>query len=114
MCRKCFQKIANFIPGLGAEIALKTANSPHICCESRTTDFFIYFVNKFPVLKYVGKPRQRTTVNTNNAVTNNVISNPGKFHNYNTKVINTFWYFDTEQFFTVSYTHLTLPTNREV
>src|SRR5690606_16383135 len=79
------------------EITFKPPDPADISCEPCPAYFFVDFINKFPLLQYIKEARERTRIDTQDPVADDMVGNTGEFHDNHAHVLDPFGYFDTEQ-----------------
>src|SRR6185503_8985647 len=84
------EKIFNQAINLFIKIAFHSANTSNIGCQSRTAYLFIDIIYFFTPLKHIGKTCKCACINSNDRITNQMISDACKFHNDNAHVLSTF------------------------
>ena len=80
-------KLLDLMDDRRCKISFKSADSSQVGSQTRPADLFINFVNLFPFLKDVDKACQRSAINTNDAVANQMVRNPSQFHDDDPHVI---------------------------
>src|SRR5690606_2866741 len=97
--REFVEEFVQFLEYKRAPVALKSAQATHVGRKACTTDFLVDFVDFFAVLEHVQESCERPGIYSEYGVTDNVVSDTGKFHHDDAHVLDPFWNFDAKCFF---------------
>src|SRR5690606_26925187 len=97
--REPFQELADFSKRCLVEIPLEPADTADVGGEPCPADFFVDFINKFPLLQYIEEAGKSTGIHAKNAVTDDMVGDACELHDDHAHILHPFRDLDVEQLF---------------